>query len=271
MTGHIRRTDEPNRRVQDGITKPWLCSGCEARFSRDETQFANKLFYPWLKGQQLVNYEEWLLKFCVSVSWRVLKHCKGLNPNHAYTNEQNNLAHQAETTWRKYLLDQAPHPSSFEQHLLIFDIIKETTIPDLPNNINRFMTGAIIMDIVGSDRTLMTYAKIGRFSIFGTIQKGLNRWEGTKVHVKRGVLKPGKFVVPYGLLSLFKEKSSIAANANQNVSEAQYAKIEEALFRNIDGAVHTDQFSSMLADADMFGEHVVLREPKKAGADTAES
>ena len=119
------------------------------------------------------------------------------------------MAQRAEATWRAFLLDQTPHPSSFEQHFLVFDVIEETTIHDLPNNINRFLTGAVAMDIVGSNNAMMTYAKLGRFTIFGIIQPGKDKWEGTKIHVKHGLIKPGRFVVPYGLVDLFKDRKSV--------------------------------------------------------------
>ena len=45
-TGHIRHTDNPNRRVQDGLKLKWLCDACEGRFSRSETTFATKVFHP---------------------------------------------------------------------------------------------------------------------------------------------------------------------------------------------------------------------------------
>ena len=46
--GHIRSSDNPNLRVQDGFKLTWLCDVCESRFSRFETAFATKIFYPWL-------------------------------------------------------------------------------------------------------------------------------------------------------------------------------------------------------------------------------
>jgi hypothetical protein len=33
-TGHIRNTENPNQRVQDGFKQPWLCGQCEGRFGR---------------------------------------------------------------------------------------------------------------------------------------------------------------------------------------------------------------------------------------------
>ena len=68
----------------------------------------------------------------------------------------------------------------------------------LPNNFNRFMMGAVTLDIVGFRHSLMTFAKLGCFNIFGFIQKGKGEWDGTKIHVRQGLLKPDKVVLPAG-------------------------------------------------------------------------
>lgn len=258
-TGHIRQTDNPNRRVQDGLKQPWLCASCETSFSRHETAFATKLFHPWHDGATRVPYSEWLLKFCTSVSWRVLKYARGRNPDARYTDEQNRLMDEAEVRWKAFLDDQAPHPGAFEQHLLIFDVIEDTTIRDLPTNINRFMTGAITLDIVGSERSLMTYAKLGRFNIFGIIQKGPNKWEGTKVHVREGVIKPDRFVIPAGLLDLFRDKAKLAADGLDSMSSHQRTKVQQSVDGNLGRFRESDQFRSIMADAEMFGRDAVTR------------
>ena len=261
-SGHIRHTDEPNKRVQDGLKLAWLCADCEALFSRFETAFATKLFHPWHSGTVAVPYSDWLLKFCVSVSWRVLRFARGRNTAHTYTPDQERLLDQAEARWRAFLVGDAPHPAEFEQHLLVFDNIESTTVTDLPPNMNRFMTGAITLDVVGSDRSLMTFAKLGRFIIFGIIQKGPNRWEGTKVHVKDGLFKPRKVVVPAGLLDLFKEKATLAATAMSKMSSKQQDKVEAHVLANLDRFLESDQLRSMLADAQMFGEQAILRKDR---------
>ena len=61
-------------------------------------------------------------------------------------------------------VNQEPHPAESEQHLLIFDIAEESTVPDLPVNFNRYMTGAITFDIVGSERSMMTLLSWGVLS-----------------------------------------------------------------------------------------------------------
>jgi len=153
-TGHIRNSENPNLRVQDGLKLHWLCNECEQRFNQYETAFASKVFHPWHAGVQRVLYEEWLLKFCVSISWRVLSYTFGKNPNRIYTEEQTALAARAEKCWKAFLNNEVPHPGVFEQHLVIFDVMESTTVQDLPNNFNRFMTGAITLDIIGSPKVL---------------------------------------------------------------------------------------------------------------------
>jgi hypothetical protein len=256
--GHLRHTDNPNRRVQDGIKLPWLCNDCEGQFNRYETAFATKVFHPWHSGIYRIGYGDWLLKFCVSISWRVLKFARGRNKHANYTNEQLLLMDEAEECWRAFLKEEVPHPANFEQHILIFDTIESTSVTDLPTNFNSFMTGGVTLDIVGSKNSLMTFAKLGRFIIFGMIQKGNGPWEGTKVHVRQGLLKPGKVSFPAGVLDLFREKSQHAANAFANISSVQRRKINENILDNIDAFAGSDQFAAIMADALMFGEDAVL-------------
>jgi hypothetical protein len=256
--GHLRRTDNPNRRVQDGIKFPWLCDDCESQFNRYETAFASRIFHPWHSGQYRAAYEDWLLKFCVSISWRVLKFARGRNKNPQYTTEQRTLMDKAEVRWRAFLKGEVTHPAEFEQHIVIFDIIKSTSVIDLPSNFNRFMTGAVTLDIVGSRESLMTFAKLGKFIIFGVIQKGATQWDGTKVQVKHGLLKPNNITLPAGLLDLFKEKAEHAASAMLKISPAQRTKIDENIMNKIDDFAESDQFAAIMADALMFGEQAVL-------------
>jgi hypothetical protein len=262
VTGHIRRTDNPNLRVQDGAKANLLCADCETRFSAWEREFANKIFHPWQEGATQARYGEWMLKFCVSVSWRVLRYCLGYNPSSEYTLEQQTLATEAEVVWREFLLGQRRHPAHFPQQFLVFDLIESTTVEDMPENINRFMMNAITMDIVGSHRTLMTWAKLGQFQIYGVIQPGPNKFEGTKVHVRDGAIRPGKFVIPAGLLDLFREKAQHAQNAMNDMSEVQADKIDVAVMQNLDRLANSKQFAAMQADAEMFGVQAVVRRSK---------
>ena len=252
-TGHIRNTESPNRRVQDGLKLPWLCSACEQQFSRYETAFATKVFHGWGEGHDKIHYGEWLLKFCVSVSWRVLHYARGRNPDHRYTGEQEALMDQAGKRWRAFLNDEAPHPGLFEQHLLPLGIIESTSVPNLPKNFNRFLARAVTFDIVGSDRTLMTFAKLGPFTIFGLVQGNRKEWSGSKVHVREGSLGPAKYTIPAGVLSLLIDKAGFISSAMGRMSEQQRSKIDQHVIDNVDAFLASDQFKAIEADARMFG------------------
>jgi hypothetical protein len=96
-TGHIRTSDEPNLRVQDGLKRPWLCGLCEERLNRSETEFATNIFHPYLtnSGARL-RYAAWLMHFCTSLSWRVLRHYLEDNHLKEWDPEALKRAHTAE-------------------------------------------------------------------------------------------------------------------------------------------------------------------------------
>jgi len=271
VTGHIRHSENPNRRVQDGETRPWLCIACEARFSQWERDFCNHVFHPWMSGAPRTPYQEWMLKFCTSVSWRVLNFCKGANPNTTYSADDDKLFDEAELVWRQFLLDKLPHPGKFSQQFLIFDTISKTSVPNLPVNINRFMSNAIAMDIAGSSDSAFTWAKIGKFQIFGIVKEGQDRFKNLKIHVKDGEIKPGKFTIPGGLISFYKQKAEHARQGLENLSQNQIDKIDSAF----DAAVRSDpdrvrssnNFKAMMADAEMFGRDAIIRKTTPKSSD----
>lgn len=263
VTGHIRFSETPNKRVQDGLKLPWLCDVCEQRFSAWERKFANEVVAPWSDGRNITRYSEWLLKFCVSVSWRTLMYAKGRNSDATYTPESEALITRAELTWREFLLGKRPHPSQFEQHLMIWETSSSTTIPNLPPNFNRFIMNSIMLDVVGSASSTYAWSKLGRFQIFGTISHGPHKWEGTKVRVRHGTLQAGRFVVPDGLLDLYREKAKIASDASAAISDAQFEKIDADVRRNLERVATSRSFEAMVADAEMFGLESIIRRPKR--------
>src|SRR6266702_5055755 len=73
-SGFLRMGTEPNKRVQDGIKRHWLCLDCEGRLSRLEMLFATRIFHPYSSGiSARFRYGPWLLKFGISVTWRILR------------------------------------------------------------------------------------------------------------------------------------------------------------------------------------------------------
>ncbi len=162
-TGFLRSSETPNRRAQDGEKEQMLCSDCEALFNRWETPFATRIFHPLNRGESIqFRYESWLLKFAVSVSWRVLTWYKPDDlPEISAPGKL--LIAKALQTWKEFLLDQRAHPGSFEQHLILTDVIESIeNIDSLPPNWNRFMTRGCHINMAHfKGHPLYVYAKMG--------------------------------------------------------------------------------------------------------------
>jgi hypothetical protein len=150
-SGHIRRSDAPNLRVQDGEKRRWLCISCEGLLGQSETIFAGELFHPYTNGKaSQFDYGPWLLRFCVSVSWRVLLFQRDETAvMKDYAPDTVARCNEAESTWRTFLLGQLPNPGRFQQHLLPLNEIAEISgQPDnLSSYINRYFMRTIDMDL----------------------------------------------------------------------------------------------------------------------------
>jgi hypothetical protein len=260
--GHIRSTHEPNRRVQDGLKFHWLCSDCEQRFSDWEREFASNLFHPYFtRSGERFAYGPWLLKFCASVSWRVLVYGLEKDGLSSWSEADRARATSAESFWREFLLGATQHPGGFRQHVLPLDMISSAT-GDLESNMNRYLTRAIHLDIVSGAGAAFTYAKLGRWAIFGSISEPKGAWAGTKVNANEGVIGPASYTVPAQLGDYWNEKARKMSAAIGSVSDKQQQKIASAFRSNLDRFVDSDAFAAMQADVAMFGNDAFQkREP----------
>jgi hypothetical protein len=253
--GFIRRNRTPNRRIQDGEKRYWLCVDCEQLFGGWEKSFAERLFQPYLKSSgEPIGYAHWLMRFCVSVSWRVLQYFKEHGVLKAL--EPHALAHveRAEEAWRDYLLGRRKRPGEFEMHLLPLDRIESATMPLVPQ-INRYLMRACHMDFLQGKDAIFTYAKMGRFIVIGMIHEpNKARWKGTKVDPVSGMIRPREYELPASLLEYLKEKAQHTHAALASVSPKQRQKIDEAFRANIDQLAKSDAFVAMNADVEMFGD-----------------
>jgi hypothetical protein len=117
----LRNADQPNLRRQDTTSMPLLCPSCEQVLSSQENKFAQEIFYPFNdKGQHSFTYSSWLLRFAVSLSWRV-----AVSLLDKLRNKDMAAATYIETAlsdWEDFLVAQAPKPGPYLHHLF-FDSI----------------------------------------------------------------------------------------------------------------------------------------------------
>lgn len=253
--GFLRNSKTPNRRIQDGEKRYWLCSGCEQLFSGWEKTFADRLFYPYLKSSgNPIGYAHWLSRFCVSVSWRVLRYHIEHGALEGWEPEAVERAYRAEAVWRAYLLGERKRPAEFEQHLLPLDRIENATAQLVPN-INRYLMRALHTDLLRGRESIFTYAKLGRFIIIGIIHEPKkDAWKGARVDPVSGTIRPRKYVLPAALIEYLNEKAQAIHSALASVSERQKQKIESTFRANIDKFAGSDAFDAMNADVELFGD-----------------
>jgi hypothetical protein len=193
-TAFFRRPTEPNRRIQDGVKCKLLCPQCEDLFNTWETQFSNRIFNPLYvenNPSHSFQYEEWFLKFAVSVSWRTLTFLVDQEPN----KKLHLLSNQALNIWKDYLLGESDEIGLYRQHLIVLDQIENSECDPLTSERNTYIKAAICFDTVHNDNDAYIFSKICNVVIAGTIYEKNDVWEGTQIH-KRGSYAPGKFTVP---------------------------------------------------------------------------
>lgn len=251
----LRNTKQPNLRVQDGLKKSFLCDECEALFSRDEGEFANKIFYPYVENPAAqLAYGPSLLRFCTSVSWRVLRLALETENFEPWCDpEAVELCRQAEVTWRAFLLGEREHPSDFRQQLLPFDIIESSSGGESPN-INRYLTRTIQMDLCTNSTQTFTFAKLGPIAIFGTIRQRSTPWKGTRIQANQGTVGGRRqYVLPGALWPYLNAKARESAAAMAGISKKQREVIDQNLRKNADAFVGSAAFRAMQADIEKFG------------------
>lgn len=254
-TGFLRFGESPNLRSQDGFKEHWLCSSCEDLFSKWESLFASEIFYPLVEGNASnFRYQDWLLKFAVSTSWRALlfiKETAGISyfPNHLATEAENAIAQ-----WEKFLLGKSPHPDEYEQHMLPLGVISSFTDEKIPTNINRYLLRSIDLDAVCSPTEAFVYVKLPYVLSIGFIHvKRPRDWQGTKVHVERGTLGSERYVLPAKVGDYILGQARMAKEVQDSISKVQKAKIEESLWKGIDRTSDSGSFKAMQADVALFG------------------
>jgi len=262
-TGFIRFGRSPDLRVQDGPKPYLLCDDCEGLFNVWETEFADSIFHPCNEGKSTsFVYGDWLLKFAVSVSWRVLNFItddKGLS---GFPDPLKEKADNALSCWRDFLLGQAPHPAQFEQHMVLLGPVEPFTVTKVPTNVNRYFLRTIDTDLVsGGDKVAYVYSKMGRIILVGFIEMPHPEiWKGTKIHVRKGVWGVRHYSLPSKFGDYVLNRARETRTFQESVSSKQKQKIEESYRRNKDRGVNSESFKAMEYDISLFGPGTIFEE-----------
>lgn len=257
-TGLFRYGEQPNKRVQDGLRRHWLCRGCEDKLNVWETKFATEIFHPFTKGTaDSAAYDAWLLKFCSSISWRTLTY---LLTEHrtAFGDFSPRLIKQTQealSEWKAVLLGaEGDHSVGCDQHILPLAAVGSFTDTRTPVNINRYLLRAVEMDVALGGDTAFVYSKLGPFIILGFISIAhRDQWGGgTKVHLT-GTIQPRTYVIPETFGQYLYSKARRSRRILRSISDKQNKKTQDDFHRKIDRLARSETFRALNEDVRLFG------------------
>lgn len=255
-TGHIRFAESVNLRVQDGTKPKLLCANCEQLFGQWEKIFAEQVFAPLHRGEgKRFSYGAWMLKFAVSVSWRVLTVYKLMDGLKDFPPTLIDAADVALSRWKEFLFDFKSNPGIFEQHMFTVDVLANTTFPGTSPNMSRYLARAIEMYVAHRGASAIVYAKLGRIVLFGFIEMpNANKWQGTKLRVKSGVFGSSEYHVPPSIGEFLIWRAQVMAERQRGISARQREIIEGAWEQNLERVLQSESFRAMQHDVALFGE-----------------
>lgn len=249
VTGFMRYGPHMNRREQDGIKDYFLCEACEDRFARYEGTFAKTVFYPLVADSSLrIDYDEEVLKFVVSASWRVLAYAKEQGRLKHFRGRHEGAISKALATWGGYLLGSSRDIGRHEIHLLPFFGVVDYSGGDAPLNINRYLRRSIEIDTVVSDEEAVTYCKLGPLILIGLIEyPNLDHWQNTKVS-KTGKFEPKTTVCPAQYRNYIFKRCTRMKELEAGLSTRQLEKIEASYTKNFAEIDSSETAGALLLD-----------------------
>ena len=248
---YLRNGLEPNKRIQDGDKDYLFCKECEQLFSKWEDKFAREVFQILQDPENpnpIAYYKEWAIKFATSVSFRVAVFSEREDDLSHFPDELIAETQKAKEQWRKVLLGEIEHPGKYEQHLIHLDVIQSHTAPNLSNFMSRYFIGATHTDMVCTDDTAFTYAKMFRVVIFGHISEFKNKWHGTRISPKSGTFGGRSTAVPEYVLNYMSDKANELLLAGKNLSKRQHDVIEKNVIKNVGRMMSTAIFKASISD-----------------------
>lgn len=249
-TGFLRAGNQINRRRQDGLKTPFLCADCESRLNAWETPFATQIFLPYHEQDQTVfGYQSWLLRFCVSVSWRVLAYRMQQGSIRELEADHCEALNGALTTWSAFLLGQRNDVGAFEQHLLPIGAIASVDM-ELPANVQRYLMRAVEQQCFWTPHSALTFAKMGRLLVIGFIHEPeASRWRETKVCEVSGTIAPSTIRIPDWLRrELLVRGPERLAETQRTLSARQRNAIERLQQANPERVLTSETVTALIED-----------------------
>ena len=247
-TGYIRQAKQPNLRQQDFHTERLLCGECENLFSQWENLFTKNIFLPYVnEGKRTFDYENWLLKFAVSLIWRV-----GLVELNDFREFKPDLANHLEyalSVWRKLLIDPVLPQETFGFHLLFLDIVKGVDGMDLPEGLHWYNLRAVDASIFANKSEVYAYAKLPSMIFFaGIFPRRPSKWKNTRLHERGKIMASNQEVSHSVFVEFYLNRAKQGRALWENMSPKQQEKIEKSISSDPERSINSDSFQVYLAE-----------------------
>ena len=151
--------------------------------------------------------------------------------------------------WARFLLGHQSSPGADEQHMFLVDVVEGTSIANAPPNISRYLARAIECHVAYTEDSAISYAKMGRFVLFGFVaMKYPRRWKGTRLHVRRGQFGQRDIGLPSEVRDYIFERVRVTAERYSQISERQRTKIRQSYEQNPQRAAGSETLRAMHHD-----------------------
>lgn len=247
-TGYLRQAVNPNKRQQDLGKIELLCHECEEKFSSYEKNFAENIFTPFQNGQKEFHYDEWLVKFIISINWRVAVTESGENrsnmPEHLL--KELDIAIEA---WRKFLNDECTNRGGYTHHMFFLDTIQSVSSGmEVLDHTNWYLLRTVDGTTAYSSEVVFVYSKLPGVIIVSHIQpENMKGWSRTRVSNK-GNLKIPQAISVEGFGDFLNHRIRETNRLTSEMSELQRQKIGQNVKNDLEKLHNSKSFEAIQAD-----------------------
>ncbi len=242
-TGYLRRPLEPNLRRQDTQSIRLLCADCEQLLSGSEREFAEGIFYRFQNSGRRwdrFEYSDWLIRFAVSLAWRVVAVAADLRQTPPSVPE-------AAEQWRRFLIGEAAAAGYPEHHIFFLDKVESGG----PRGVNVYFLRAVDATLAIAEGRYRVYVKLPGIIFWACIDPpSANGWEGTRIE-QAGVLSPPQKIMEASFGDFLVERARRSLNKLGRLSSRQKAILDEAIRRDPDRVIESGTAEAILADMQM--------------------
>lgn len=267
-TPYLRYGAEKENRQQDLITVQLLCDSCETMFSGWETRFASDLFHPSTSGQSVFPYEQWLVRFAASLSWRALQFRKSIDvPEHA---EVDATFAKMESHLADFLLGNEKHVGTFTQHIYHVSGLAAPVYPGSPM-LNRYLTRTADIDFLRTDdlSEVMVYVKLPMFIFFSVAASKYRKWMESSRIKKRSVLAPKTHDLQNSIFDYIMEQADRTKEILESLSPKSKQAMDKALWKAIEqdpeGVARSGAIQAMEVDVQFYGKAAFASDDEEYG------